>query len=53
MATKKPKRPKRPKASATIKSWEKFDDRMRNWDKRCKQIEADKKKKETLQRKYR
>ena len=63
---KKPKAhklPKRPKASAGITTWERYDERVASlirenllrhkaWEKECKQIDADAKKKELLIKKH-
>lgn len=53
MAIKKPKRPKKPKASASLESWKKFEERLKDWNKRCNEIDSDKKKKEAMIKKYR
>lgn len=47
-----PKKPKRPKASASLKTWENYDSRMKAWAKKCKEIDAAKNKKETIRKKY-
>lgn len=48
-----PKKPKRPKASASVKSWEAFDERYRHWESKCKMIHDAARKKESLIAKYR
>lgn len=53
MSVKKPKRPKKPKNSASVSSWERYNQRVKEWDKKCKGIDSDKKKKENLIKKYR
>lgn len=50
---KKPKRPKKPKMSASPATWQRFDERMKDWEKRCREIDSDKKKKESIMKKYR
>ena len=50
---KKPKRPKKPKMSASPTAWQRFDERMKDWEKRCREIDSDKKKKESIMKKYR
>jgi len=52
MAKKLPKKPRKPKASASLKSWENFDTRMKNWHKKCSDIKNGAKKKESLMKKY-
>lgn len=47
-----PKKPKKPKASAPVSSWEKFDERMKAYDRKIAGIKAGKKKKENLIKKY-
>ncbi|MBA7514355.1 hypothetical protein ES705_06383 [subsurface metagenome] len=44
----KPKRPKAPKRSATIQTWQGYESRRNAWSAKCKQIDADKKKKADL-----
>lgn len=53
MAVKKPKRPKKPKQSAGVAVWERYSDRVKDWEKRCREIDSDKKKKENLIKKFR
>ena len=48
MAVKKKKYPKSPKATAPLKTWEKYRDRVKEIDRLNSQIETDKKKKSTL-----
>jgi hypothetical protein len=53
MATRKlPKKPKRPRASASIGTWQRFDDRYKAWERKCSDIRNGHKKKETLVKKY-
>lgn len=52
MARKLPKAPKKPKASASPQTWSNFEDRVKDWRKKCKDIMASKKKKETIMKKY-
>lgn len=52
MALKKKKYPKKPKASATLKSWENYAAKCKEVDKYNSQLEADKKKKETIIKKF-
>lgn len=52
MAKKLPKKPRKPKTSASLASWEKFDQRMKDWQKKCSDIKNGAKKKETLIKKY-
>lgn len=47
-----PKHPKKPKASATLRSWENYDIRVKDWHKRCSEIDQEKRRKETLVKKY-
>lgn len=47
-----PKKPKRPKASATVTSWQKFDERYKAWERKCSNIKNGHKKKESLVKKY-
>lgn len=47
-----PKKPKKPKASASLKSWEMFDERYKAWERKCTEIKNGRKKKETLIKKY-
>lgn len=49
---KAPKAPKKPKRSASIKVWENFDKKMADHKKKVSAIEAAKKKKESLIKKY-
>jgi hypothetical protein len=50
---KKPKRPKKPKMSASPASWEGFEKRMKEWEKKCKDQEQSKRRKEAIMKKYR
>lgn len=47
-----PKRPKKPKASATPKTWINFEERMKKWEGKCRQIDMVQKRKETIMKKY-
>ncbi len=52
MAHKKPKKPKKPKASSSLGTWERYDARVKDWQKKCHAIVAGKKKKESLIKKH-
>lgn len=52
MSKKLPKRPRKPKASAPLKSWQKFDERMRQWQAKVNAIKNAQKTKESLIKKY-
>lgn len=53
MASKKlPKKPKKPKASASFATWQKFDERFKQWERKCSDIKNAVKKKEALVKKY-
>ncbi len=47
-----PKHPKKPKASATLRTWENYDVRVKEWQKRCNAILHEQSKKATLIKKY-
>lgn len=47
-----PKKPKKPKASASIATWQRFDERMKAHAKKCSEITNGKKKKAALIKKY-
>lgn len=47
-----PKKPKKPRASASVQTWMRFEDRVRAWQKKCNEIKAGFKKKESLIKKY-
>lgn len=47
-----PAKPKKPKISAPITAWERYDQRMKDWEKRKKEIDAAKKKKAALIKKH-
>jgi hypothetical protein len=49
---KKPKKPKKPKQSASVATWENFADRVKAWEKRCREIDSDKVKKKNLIKKF-
>ena len=48
MALKKPKKPKAPKTSASLATWENYKKRLQEWEKKCKDIDSDKKKKDAI-----
>jgi hypothetical protein len=48
MATKKVKYPKKPKQTASLQTWEKYHDKIKEVDKRNAEIEKEKKKKADL-----
>lgn len=48
MARRKPKRPRAPKQSAGLQTWQNYDNRLGDWNKKCNQIDSDKKKKSDL-----
>lgn len=60
MASRKlPKAPKKPKASASLNTWLRFEERVKDWKKRCSDIEkaknkkkADKARRNAIVRKY-
>jgi len=43
-----PKAPKRPKASASLATWEKFDQRVKDYDKKVREIKSNASKKANL-----
>lgn len=43
-----PKKPKSPKASASVGVWERYNQRLTDWEKRIKEIQNAKNKKATL-----
>jgi len=45
---KKPVKPTAPKKTAPLKTWESYEGRLKEWVRKCQQIETDKKKKEAL-----
>lgn len=47
-----PKKPRKPKASAGLSTWQNFDERVKNWKKKCSDITNGHKKKEALVKKY-
>lgn len=49
---KTPKKPKKPKMSSSPSVWERFDQRMKDWTKKCNDIKSAKKKKESIIKKY-
>jgi len=49
----KPKRPKRPKITASPAVWERYESRMKEWEKKCKEIDTALKRKEAIIKKYR
>lgn len=52
MAKKLPKKPRKPRASASLKSWQKFDERMKLWQHKVNSIKNGEKMKENLIKKY-
>ena len=49
---KMPAKPKKPKVSASAAAWEKFDDRMKAYNKKCADLISARKKKDSLIKKY-
>ena len=47
-----PKKPRKPKASASLSTWERFDQRVKDWRKKVSDKKSAKSKKETLIKKY-
>jgi hypothetical protein len=47
-----PKHPKKPRHSASLAAWERFDARVREWHHRVNAIKSERKKKESLIKKY-
>lgn len=47
-----PKKPKKPRASASFTTWQRFDERMKLWQKKCSDIKSAKTKKAALIKKY-
>lgn len=45
MATRKPKKPKKPKQTAALSTWLRYEQRMKDYDQKLKDIETAKKKK--------
>lgn len=50
---KKPKRPKRPKISSSPATWEGYEKRMKDWERKCREQEQAQRKKESIIKKYR
>jgi len=48
-----PKKPKRPKKSQSLSVWQRYDDKMKAWQNKCKEIKEAPKKKEAIAKKYR
>lgn len=48
MARKLPKKPKKPRQSASLTAWQNYEKRYKDWEKKVKEIESDKKKKAQL-----
>lgn len=48
MASKLPKKPKSPKQSASYDTWKRYEERVKEWKKKCAKIESDKKAKKAL-----
>lgn len=49
---KKSKAPKKPKRSASLKVWERYEERVRNWQKKENQKVADERKRQSIIKKY-
>lgn len=49
---KRPKRPKQPKASASLKVWNSWDVRMKEWKSKCKAIDDKPAKIASIKKKY-
>ncbi len=47
-----PKKPKKPAQKASVNAWKKFDERYKNWEKKCASIKSEKGEKEKLIKKY-
>lgn len=47
-----PKAPKKPRASASLSTWQRYDQRVNDWKKKCTAILSEGKKKESLIKKY-
>lgn len=47
-----PKKPKKPRASAPVATWERFDERMKEWHRKVAAVKHGHKKKESLMKKY-
>lgn len=47
-----PKRPRKPKANASLQTWQNFDQRVKDWKKKCSDIINGQKKKNALVKKY-
>jgi len=47
-----PKAPKKPRQSAGLTAWQNFDERVKNWRKKCSDIKNGQKRKQSLQKKY-
>ncbi len=53
MASKKlPKKPRKPRASASLTTWQKFEQRVKDWHKKCSDIKNAKSKKANIIKKY-
>ena len=46
------RKPKKPKVSASAQTWVRFDERHKLWEQKCRAIDAEKKRKESLISKY-
>ena len=49
---KMPSKPKKPKQSASLASWEKYDQKVKDWHKKCNEIKNAKNKKASLIKKH-
>lgn len=47
-----PKKPKKPRASAGLASWMRFDERVKDWRKKCSEIKSGEKRLATIIKKY-
>ncbi len=47
-----PKAPKKPRASASLSTWERYDQRVKDWHKKVSAIHHAEKKKSSLVKKY-
>jgi len=45
---KRPKKPKAPRVTASLAVWERYEKRLKDWQNKIKQIDADRKKKEAI-----
>lgn len=47
-----PKKPKKPKMSASPKVWKKFEQRMKDWEAKCREIDKAEAEKARIAKKY-